>query len=130
MRAMASGAAAPEAVVHTFPSPTRVLAFVRRWSVEAEGPVALRAIRNRLRRLGAELIILSDTGVWSLRADDELQRSDRAMASAAILHGMRTRGDVIIVIDGAGIVRFAHHGTDSLATSLARALPTTLDRLP
>ena len=52
------------------PGQTRVLAYVHRWTLDAEDPGTLRAIRAQLRGLGAELIILSDAGVWSFRADD------------------------------------------------------------
>ena len=130
MRAVAVGAAAPEVLVHAFPTgQTRVLAFVRRWSAEVEDPATLRTIRAQLRGLGAELIILSDSGVWSFRADDELERSDRAIASAAMLHGLRARGDAIIIVDGGGIVRHAHKAEDSLATSLAGALQAAARQL-
>jgi len=123
MRAVAVGAAAPGELRGVLPSgQPRILAFLRDWSIELEDPTTLRAIRAQLRGLGAELIILSDSGVWSFRADDEPERMDRLVAEAALLQGMRHRGDAVYVIDGGGVVRFAHRDRASLATSLSGAL--------
>ena len=121
MQALAVGARAPESLATALPvGRTRVLAFVRGWTPEAEDPATLRQIRAHLRGLGAELIIHSSSGVWTFGADDALERSDRAVAEAVLLHGLRQRGDAVYVVDGGGFVRFAH--TDSLAASLAGAL--------
>jgi len=108
---------------------TKVVAFVRRWTPELEDAETIRAIRSHLRGLGAELIILSDTGVWSFGPDDELERSDRAIAEAVLLHGLRVRGDAVIVVDGEGVVKHAHKESDSLATSLSGALAACAQKL-
>src|SRR5512135_512278 len=95
------GANAPEFVVHAdrgtlapaSAGQPRVLAFVRDWSIECEQPETLRQIRGELRGLGAELLVLSDAGVWSFRPDDDIDQlaaySDRLagdIATAALLY--------------------------------------------
>jgi xanthine dehydrogenase YagT iron-sulfur-binding subunit len=127
----------------------RVLAFVTR-GFEAPGPETLRAIRAQLRGLGAELVVLSPAGAWSMRADDPPEqlapRSNELagdVAATAQQYGARG-GDAVFVVDSAGVVRFAHHPTeqlgavyDTLATALAiageamhaRAAPGTVQRV-
>src|SRR5882757_4345627 len=46
-----------------------VLAFVRRWTPGVDADT----IRAQLRGLGAILFIVSDTGVWSFRPDDDVE---------------------------------------------------------
>ena len=138
------GASAPEFVVHgargaLAPVSTgepRVLAFVRDWSAERAAPEDLRAIRAHLRGLGAELIVLADSGVWSFRPDDDLDRvadySDRLagdISTAALLYGVRDRRDAVFVIDEGGVIRFAHRELamgGRLADALAAASEAVL----
>jgi xanthine dehydrogenase YagT iron-sulfur-binding subunit len=92
---------------------SRVIAFVQDDSFGDATPDALRTIRSQLRGLGAELVVLSPRGVWSVRADDEIEQvlADDAIdvsTAAAIRYGVATGGDAVFVIDGRGIVRFAH----------------------
>jgi xanthine dehydrogenase YagT iron-sulfur-binding subunit len=115
----------------------RVLAFVQRGSVDdpwPPDPEKLHAIRAQLRGLGAELIVLSPEGVWSMSADDPPEqvapRSDKLagdMAATARQYGVRD-GDAVFVIDSDGVVRFAQHPAqpigpvyDTLAAALAIA---------
>jgi xanthine dehydrogenase YagT iron-sulfur-binding subunit len=105
-----------------------VVAFVDGWSPrgddeDGDGDAETAAIRAELRGLGAVLIVLSDTGAWSFRPDDDVERfaprSD-ALASqideAARRYGLsrcasgRRRAPAIFVVDADGIVRFAQSG--------------------
>ena len=102
-----------------------VLAFVRRWSPGADA----EAIRAQLRGLGAILFIVSDAGVWSFRPDDDLELSiapsrqlRREIAALGTRCGVGTRDDGVVVVDDAGIVRFAHAPSSELTSSLADAL--------
>jgi len=102
-----------------------VLAFVRRWSPGAD----TEAIRAELRGLGAILFIVSDAGVWSFRPDDDLELSiapsrqlRREIAALGARCGVGTRDDGVLVVDDAGIVRFAHAPSSELTSSLADAL--------
>jgi xanthine dehydrogenase YagT iron-sulfur-binding subunit len=130
------GTDAPEFLVHAergtlAPASTgqpRVLAFVRSWSLECERPETMRLIRAELRGLGAELLVLSDTGVWSFRPDDGVDLlgggGDRLVddiESAAVLYGAG-KSDAIFVIDELGVIRFAHRERGGLAGELAAAL--------
>ena len=135
MQPVVIGTYAPALVLHAVPEESsnyrvpRVLAFLRGWSVERESPASLAALRAQLRGLGAELTILSDSGVWSFRPDDEIEElgaySDRLAADidlAARQYGVRCEG--IFVIDGKGLVRFAHRSDAPFASTLADALAT------
>src|SRR4051794_33976427 len=84
----------------------RVLAFVTR-GFEAPGPTTLRQLRAQLRGLGAELVVLSPAGAWSMRADDppeQLAPLAGDVAATARQYGV-DRGEAVFVIDGAGVVR-------------------------
>ena len=98
-----------------------VLAFVRAWSLERERPEAMRQIRAELRGLGAELLVLSDAGVWSCRPDDAFDRLDA--------YKDRPAGDAIFVIDDTGKIRFSHRQEGSLAGELAASLTAASDAL-
>jgi len=135
------GAPAPEVVLVGRSSwassgQPRVLAFVQRASFDDPWPrpETLHAIRAQLRGLGAGLIVLSPEGVWSMSADDPPEQvaahSDELagdVAATARQYGVGD-GDAVFVIDGAGMVRFAHHPAqpigpvyDTLAAALAIA---------
>ncbi len=137
------GACAPEFLVRaergviapTVGGQPRVLAFVRTWSIERERPDTMRQIRAELRGLGAELLVLSDAGVWSFRPDDEIDQlgaySDRLAGDvemAALLYGVNDR-DAIFVIDERGVIRFSHREQAGLAGELAAALASASDAL-
>src|SRR5262249_12729735 len=86
-----------------------VLAFVHD-GIRGDRPAGLAAIRAELRGLGAELVVVSPAGVWSVRADDPLEplvADDLAaeVAPAAQSYGA-TGADAVFVIDGGGVVRF------------------------
>ena len=138
------GATAPEFVVHAdrgtlapaSAGQPGVLAFVRDWSSECEDPATLRQIRGALRGLGAELLVLSDAGVWSFRPDDDIDQlatySDRLVGdveTAALLYGIRDGSDAIFVIDESGVIRFAHKKRQGLAGELAAALAAASEAL-
>lgn len=102
-----------------------VLAFARRW---VPGPDA-EAIRAQLRGLGAILFIASDAGVWSFRPDDDVElsagpsrRLRRELGDLGARYGVGSRDDGVFVIDGDGIVRFAHAPCGELSWALAGAL--------
>jgi xanthine dehydrogenase YagT iron-sulfur-binding subunit len=90
----------------------RVLAFVH--DHELTQPTAdLAAIQAELRGLGAELVVVSPAGVWSVRADDPLEPlvADDDLA-AEVARAARSYGasgdDTVFVIDGRGMIRFIH----------------------
>ena len=104
-----------------------VLAFARGWSAAGESAESIAAIRAELRGLGAVLLVLGDGGAWSFSPDDDVERitagdADLAaeIADAARRYGVV--GDAVFVIDGRGVVRFAHVPAGSLSPSLADAL--------
>jgi hypothetical protein len=113
----------------------RVLAFVREAAFErdtAAAPEAVLAIRAELRGLGAELVVLSRAGVWWVRPDDAVERVDSegdaiaaSVTAAAARYGVAEGDEAVFVIDGRGIVRFAHRPaprTRPLCSALADAL--------
>src|SRR5262245_50504847 len=82
----------------------RVLAFVHDAELERECAEAaeLTAIRAELRGLGAELVVVSAAGVWSVRADDPIApRNDLAgeIGDAAMRYGIDPNDDAVFVID-------------------------------
>jgi len=116
---------------------SRVIAFVQDGSFSAEpaevpGP-SIDRLRAQLRGLGAELVVLSPAGVWSVRADDAVERvlaveARDVSAAAARRYGVADDTDAVFVIDGRGLVRFAHRATrgrrpaaETLADALAIA---------
>jgi xanthine dehydrogenase YagT iron-sulfur-binding subunit len=123
----------------------RVLAFVQEAAFErdtAAAPEAALAIRAELRGLGAELVVLSRAAVWWVRPDDAIERVDRegdrisaSVAAAAARYGVADGEEAVFVIDGRGIVRFAHRPErrarplcDALADALAIAGQTLYAR--
>ena len=137
MQPVVIGTYAPALVLHAVPEESsnyrvpRVLAFLRGWSVEHESPGSLQALRAQLRGLGAELTILSDSGVWSFRPDDEIEElgasSDRLAADIELAAGRYgVRGEGIFVIDGKGLVRFAHRSDAAFPSSEPHRHPAVL----
>jgi len=131
------GSPAPDVAVTGLANPAvhgapRVLAFAHAWSLETEPAEALRAIRAQLRGLGAELVVLSRRGAWSVRADDPaeplgppIDRLALEVAMAEMLYGVHERGDAVFVIDGDGVVRFTYRpeqGQPAVSSALADAL--------
>src|SRR5882757_852798 len=96
----------------------RVLAFAHAWSLADEDPAAIRALRAQLRGLGAELLVVSPRGAWSVRPDDPIEPLAHTLgageplaadvAAAAARYGVAPDHDAVFVIDGRGILRFAH----------------------
>jgi len=93
----------------------RVLAFAREWSPRDLPRDDLHAIRSALRGMGAELVVLAESGVWSFRPDDDPDEladySDRLagdVAIAALLYAVRDGRDALFVIDERGAIRFVH----------------------
>jgi xanthine dehydrogenase YagT iron-sulfur-binding subunit len=133
------GAHAPDVFVTGLPGrgargEPRVIAFAHAWSLTHERPEALRAIRAQLRGLGAELLVLSQRGVWSVHADDAAEEirvaGDRLaseIALAAMQYGVREGHDAVFVIDDRGIVRFAHRPEASMRP-VCQALENALAR--
>lgn len=103
----------------------RVLAFVRDWSLAREPPAALASMRARLAALDAELIMLARAGAWSFTGRRDPVCCDRLaanLATTALLYGVRGDGEAVFVIDGRGIVRFAHRPDAPLSATLLEAL--------
>jgi xanthine dehydrogenase YagT iron-sulfur-binding subunit len=95
-----------------------VVAFAPGWAVEGGRTGDLASIRSELRGLGAVLVVFSDTGVWSFRPDDDIERwsprdldVDGEVRRVAALYGV-TRGVdgawplTVFVLDNDGLVRF------------------------
>ncbi|MDB4962496.1 MAG: hypothetical protein JWP01_2495 [Myxococcales bacterium] len=107
----------------------RVLCFARSWSVDSLDAKCMQAIRERVRSLGTELIVLGERGVWSFRADDEdfgayTDRLAGDIATAATLYAARSGGDAVFVICGGAAVRVGH-----TAQNLAEALDAAAELL-
>ena len=137
------GSTAPEIVVTGLErqpprGQPRVLAFAHAWSFAHEPPAAIRAIRTQLRGLGAELLVLSQGGLWLVRADDAVDqlvgpaedgshRLATEVRAAAARYGVPDGRDAVFVIDGCGIVRFTYRPDDEqrpVCATLAEALAT------
>ena len=104
----------------------RVLAVIQSWTptLAARG---LGVIRAHLRGLGAELTIAAATGAWWIGPDDEPRPAD-ADELVALASLPRDR-DAVMVVDGAGSVRFSYTADGPLATSLGAALAAAIDAL-
>ncbi len=114
-----------------------VLVFAADWTLGAESAEELDAIRAELRGLGAVLLVLCRSGIWSFRPDDDFERfaarddeTTKAIERLATLHGVARTSDGsivpnVLVLDGAGNVRFRHtSGSDdaTIRPTLAQAL--------
>jgi hypothetical protein len=112
---------------HSSPS-CRVLAFARTWSIEALDPATMRSLRERIRDLGADLIVVTSTGAWAFNgSDDDGEYSDRIaadLATAASMFAHRAGGDAVFVVDGSRVVRVGHD-----APSLVEALGAAAELL-
>jgi xanthine dehydrogenase YagT iron-sulfur-binding subunit len=102
-----------------------VLAFARGWKPGADAA----AIRAQLRGLGAILFVISDSGIWSFRPDDDIELSAGPSPRLAVEHddlaarcGIAAGEEGVFVVDGDGIVRFAHVSDGPLTSTLAAAL--------
>ena len=87
----------------------------------------LETLRAHLRGLGAELTIAADAGAWWIGPDDE-PRPANADELVALARLPRDR-DAVVVVDGAGSVRFSHAADGPLADSLGQALAAATDAL-
>jgi xanthine dehydrogenase YagT iron-sulfur-binding subunit len=103
-----------------------VLAFVEAGSFDELPAATLRAIRAQLRGLGAELVVLSSSGVWRLRPDDPVEQLAlpgeslaAEIAVAARHYGVHDGGDAVFVIDGGGVMRFAHRPAQRIQAMFA-----------
>jgi xanthine dehydrogenase YagT iron-sulfur-binding subunit len=107
-----------------------VLAFIRSWTPATERPEDLHTIRAQLRGLGAGLVILSDSGAWSFRPDDDVERFavsddkvDDEIDRTAERYGVAPELDAIFVLDEDDSIRFRHlaEGPLPLAAALTAA---------
>lgn len=107
-------------------SDARVLAFARGWSLDCELPETVQAIRERVRTLGCELVVLSDLGVWSFRPEDVepvghyTDRLAGDVATAATVFAARGGQDAVFVIDEGKVVRVGD-GSAGMVASLESA---------
>jgi xanthine dehydrogenase YagT iron-sulfur-binding subunit len=97
-----------------------VLAFLDAWSPLESPPEDLASVRAELRGLGAVLVVLSGAGLFVFRPDDEVERfastehldaddvarTHEEFGLERCAGGLRT--PALFVIDGKGILRFAH----------------------
>jgi hypothetical protein len=111
----------------------RVIAFLHGWSLGDESVQRVHAIRARVTELEAEVIVLSGSGVWSFRPEDETARDSEQLvgevAAAAMLFGVRPAGDAVFVLDGRGIIRFAFRCDEPTTARLAEALDAAAETL-
>ena len=97
-----------------------MLAFAPGWSCDEGANGHLRSMRAELRGLGAMLVVFSDTGIWSFRPDDEMERHrsprgadvDAEVKRVAELYGARWESDdatpvTVLVLDADGVIRFS-----------------------
>jgi xanthine dehydrogenase YagT iron-sulfur-binding subunit len=103
-----------------FGSAPVVLAFERDWALVAGNAAELDAIRAELRGLGAALVVLSRSGIWLFRPDDDLERFaardgavEAEIARLAALYDVQPAADgspvpTLLVLDADGDVRFSH----------------------
>jgi hypothetical protein len=104
----------------------RVLASIRDWSPELAAS-NLEVIRAHLRGLGAVLTIAAQGGAWSIAPDDKL-RPATPDELEGIVPGASDR-DAVLVLDGAGSVRFSHAADAPLTDALVTALGAATDAL-
>ena len=107
-----------------------VVAFLDDASPIDTPPDALEALRAELRGLGAVLVVLSSAGVFLFRPDDAMERFARSseldagdVAEAHRAFGLRRHDPTLatpglFVIDGKGILRFAHVWRDGSEVTL------------
>lgn len=85
-------------------------------------------MRAELRGLGAELVIVAASEVWSFRPDDDLECAgagenvELAANRARDRFGVPTAGDALFVLDAKGLVRFAYRSADPIVERLGAAL--------
>jgi xanthine dehydrogenase YagT iron-sulfur-binding subunit len=89
----------------------------------------MRSIRAELRGLGAVLVVFSDTGIWSFRPDDEMERRspggtevDVEVERVAALYGVPRTADgalpvSVLVLDADGAIRFSRTQEPDEATT-------------
>jgi hypothetical protein len=106
---------------------SRLLAFIRAWTMDSED---LEHVRARLAELDTELVIVSDDGAWSFIRDHEPVFCDRLaadVATAAAAYGVTV--DAVFVIDHRGVLRFVHRPNRPLSATLTEALDAAADAL-
>lgn len=110
------------------PSSGRVLAFTRSWSLETLDATAVQALRERIRSLGADLLVITDRGAWAFDGTSEsgeyLDRIPGDVVTAATLFAARGGAEAVFVVDGAHVIRVGHH-----AASLVEALDAAAELL-
>jgi hypothetical protein len=103
----------------------RVLAFAKDWSLESLDAATVQALRERIRSLGAELLVVTEHGNWSFCPEDDVcEYRDRIagdLATASTLFAARSGTDAVFVIDGARVVRVGHGSRDLIAALDAAA---------
>ncbi|CAN5902639.1 hypothetical protein BH11MYX3_BH11MYX3_15840 [soil metagenome] len=118
---------------HLFHVPSgRVLAFAKGWSIESLDAGTVQSMRERIRSLGDELIVMNERGAWAFRADDDvfgeyLDRVPADLALASTLFAARGGDDSVFVIDGARAVRVGQ-GSRSLVEALDAAAALLVTR--
>ena len=103
-----------------------VLAFLERWSADVD----LEAMRAELRGLGAVLVVLSPEGLFSFRADDDLElvAGPGDLDVDDVIRAHRDWGikpcapSALFLVDGDGVVRFERIFAGLTQRALQRAL--------
>jgi hypothetical protein len=108
-----------------------VLLFTPEWTLGKESIEDLNAIRDGLEQVGASLIVLSGTGIWSFRPngderfeahDEEIEAEILRLASVYGVGAAGSGASSILVLDSSGKVGFAHTTARDLRSTLAHAL--------
>jgi hypothetical protein len=111
-------------------SSARVLAFAKDWSLDSLDAATVQALRERIRSLGAELIVVTQRGSWAFCPEDDVcEFRDRIagdLATAATFLA-RNGADAVFVIDGAHVVRVGH-GATGLSAGLEAAAELLVTR--
>ena len=91
----------------------RVLAFVRGWSPNLEGPTRLELLRLRVIEVGVELIVVGERGVWILGVDGCLDFVDRLAGDVPLSAAMMQakRDNAVYLIEDGTVGRIAYDGS-------------------
>jgi xanthine dehydrogenase YagT iron-sulfur-binding subunit len=125
---------APRFSLSSLAGQTVVLVFLGAEAFDRATPEALATIRAELRGLGAVLIALSSSGLWSFSPDDEVELFAAApglagqdIRDAYEAYGVLGDGAALFLVDPEATLRFCHwldHPEDATWPALAGALST------
>lgn len=84
----------------------------------------------QLAAVDAELVIVCETGAWSVVRDREPRHCERLDDDAdAVMQAYGITGDAVFVIDHRNVVRFAYRADGALRATLSDALDAAVEAL-